>query len=39
MKREEIKEVIGVLYGLMEPGKLKLKCIEATPGINALLDI
>jgi len=39
MKREEIKDIIGVLYGLMEPGELKLKCIEATPGINALLDI
>ena len=39
MKREEIKEIIGLLYGLMEPGELKLKCIKVTPGINALLDI
>ncbi|CAI1492357.1 protein of unknown function [Thermococcus nautili] len=39
MMQNEIKEMVGMFYGLMESGKLRTKCIKVTPGADVLLDV
>ena len=39
MRRDEIKEAVGMFYGLMESGKLRSKCIKMTPGADVLFEI
>jgi len=39
MRWDEIKEAVGMFYGLMESGKLRPKCIKMTPGADVLFEI
>ncbi len=39
MGMDEIQEKMGALYSIMESGKLQLKCMRLTPGINASLKL